>query len=163
MGRLIDLQIPTVPVETPGGAFAVRGLSLEDIVNLYNEHTAQAGTLFDQFNKWAAADGTGEELPPLGEFVAMLISQAPVLAARVIAKAADADSPEGLAMARRLPPLAQTEALEKIGHLTFRSEEDVKKMAALMIRYAKNLVQALLRASSSLEPSVPGSGLFEQA
>ena len=161
MGRLSELQIPTSQVETPGGSFAVRGLSLEDIVNLYNEHTEQAGSLFDQFNKWAAADG--DDLPPLDQFIALLISQAPILVARVIAKAADEDTPEGLHMARRLAPIEQADALEKIGKLTFRSEEDVKKMLALAIRHAKNLVKALLAQSSSPIPLVPGSGLFDLA
>lgn len=162
MGRLSELQIPTSPVETPAGVFAVRGLSLEDIVNLYNEHTEQAGSLFDQFNKWAAAED-GEDLPPLDQFLTLLISQAPILVARIIAKAADEDTPAGLMMARRLDPLSQSITLEKIGKLTFRSEEDVKKMLALVIRHAKNLVQALLRQSSSPTPCAPGSGLFEMA
>lgn len=157
---LLDVKIPTTQVETPGGAFAVRGLSLEDFVNLYNGHTEQFGALFDQFRDWASSEG--DDLPPLEQFCAKLLSQAPDLAARVIAKAANEDSPAGLAIARQLPPLAQAEALQSIGRLTFRSEEDVKKMLALVIGQVKALVQALLASSKSPVPLEAGSGLFDQ-
>ncbi|MCQ4311688.1 hypothetical protein NAV33_07240 [Pseudomonas stutzeri] len=158
---LLDIKIPTTQVETQGGNFAVRGLSLEDFVNLHNEHTDEFGGVFDQFRTWASTEG--DELPPLEGFCAKLLHQAPILAARVIAKAANEDSPAGLAMARQLSPLVQAEALQAIGRLTFRSEEDVKKMLALVIAQVKALTQALLTASQSLPMSEAGSGLFDPA
>lgn len=158
---LLDIKIPTTQVETSGGSFAVRGLSLEDFVSLHSEHTDEFGGVFDQFRSWASSDS--EELPPLEQFCAKLLYQAPILAARVIAKAADEDSPAGVAMARQLPPLAQAEALQAIGRLTFRSEEDVKKMLALVIAQVKALTHALLNASQSLPMSEAGSGLFDPA
>jgi len=157
---LLDLKIPTAQVETPGGSFAVRGLSLEDFVNLHHEHTAEFGSVFDQFRTWASSEG--DDLPPLDQFCAKLLYQAPILAARVIAKGADEDSPEGLAMARQLPPLTQAEALQAIGRLTFRSEDDVKKMLALVIAQVKALTQALLKSSQYLPTPEAGSGLFDQ-
>jgi len=157
---LLDLRIPTAPVETPGGSFAVRGLSLEDFVNLYNEHTDEFGSVFDQFRTWASSEG--EDLPPLEQFCAKLLCQAPVLAARVIAKAANEDNADGLAVARQLSPLVQADALRAIGRLTFRSEEDVKKMIALAIEQVKALTKALLATSNYLPTSEAGSGLFDQ-
>jgi len=158
---LLDITIPTTQVETPGGSFAVRGLSLEDFVSLYDEHTQQFGALFDQFRNWASSNG--EDMPPLEQFCAKLLYQAPAIAARVISKAANADTPAGLAMARQLSPLTQAEALESIGRLTFRSEEDVKKMLALAVTHIKNLVQMLIAAPGSLTQPEAGSGPSAQA
>lgn len=157
---LLDLKIPTTQVETPGGSFAVRGLSLEDFVNLHHEHTAEFGSVFDQFRNWASSEG--DDLPPLEEFCAKLLYQAPVLAARVIAMAANENNPEGLAQARQLPPIAQAEALQAIGRLTFRSEDDVKKVLALVIAQVKALTAALLKSSQYLPTPEAGSGLFDQ-
>lgn len=156
---LLDLKIPMTQVETPGGSFAVRGLSLEDFVNLHHEHTGEFGSVFDQFRTWASSEG--DDLPPLEQFCAKLLYQAPILAARVIAKAANEDTPGGVAMARQLSPLTQAEALQAIGRLTFRSEEDVKKMLALVIAQVKALTQALLTSSQFLPTHEAGSGLFD--
>jgi len=153
---LLDLKVPRSQVQAPGGSFAVRGLSLEDLVNLHHRYTAEFGGVFDQFRTWATTE-TGE-LPPLEQFVAKLLYQAPVLAAQVIAIACDEDSDEGLAVARRLPPLVQAEALQQIGRLTFRSEEDVKKMLTLVVAQVRALVDALVRTNEFLPTSPAGSG-----
>lgn len=153
---LLDLKLPTTQVATPGGSFAVRGLSLEDLVSLHHRYTGEFGAVFDQFREWASTESG--DLPPLDQFVAKLLYQAPVLAGQVIAIAADTDTPEGLTAARRLPPLVQAEALQAIGRLTFQSEEDVKKMLTLVIGQVKALVDALLKTSEFLQPSNGGSG-----
>lgn len=156
---LLDLKIPRSQVKTPGGDFAVRGLSLEDLVHLHRTHTSEFGGVFDQFRDWASTEDG--ELPPLDQFVAKLLYQAPVLAARVIAIAADEDTDAGLEVARRLPPLVQAEALQEIGRLTFRSEADVKKMLTLVIQQVRALVDGLLRSTASLTALDGGSGHSE--
>lgn len=156
---LLDLQFPTAQVETPGGDFAVRGLSLEDLTNLMNSHQAEFGTLFDQFRAWALTEG--DDKPPLTQFVVRVVSQTPSLISTVIAKAADADTPAGRAMARKLVPADQAQALEKIGRLTFRSEDELQKMLGLAIRGLDQLTRALILDSSSQLQQASGSGPIE--
>lgn len=156
---LLDITFPTAQVETPGGSFAVRGLSLEDMVILMNAHQAEVGTLFDQFRDWAMTEG--DDKPPVGQFVAIVASQAPALIGRIIAMAADADSPKGIEHARKLPPSDQAQALEKIGHLTFRTEEELQKMIGLAIRGLNQLTKALISDSASPYLLEPGFGRTE--
>lgn len=154
---LKELQFPKSLVETPAGNFAVRGLSLQDFVILYNSYTDQFGDLFNQFRDWASTEG--DDLPPLDQFVTKLVLQCPDLAAHAIVIAADDDptDKEALAAARKLDSLSQAQALRAIGTLTFRTEEEVKKMLGLAINAMHKMTDALLQMA---EPTLrkPGSG-----
>ena len=154
---LKELQFPKSLVKTPAGDFAVRGLSLQDFVNLYNLYTEQFGDLFSQFKDWSTTDG--DDLPPLDQFVTKLVLQCPTMAAHAIVIAADDDpnDKQALAAACRLDSLSQAEALKQIGVLTFRTEDEVKKMLGLAISAMHKMTDALLQMA---EPTLrnPGSG-----
>lgn len=157
---LSDLVHPTAQVETPGGNFAVRGLSLEDLTILMKDHTDEVGTLFNQFRTWALADNTPEKAP-VHQFLVRVIAQTPQLISRVIARAADEDTEMGIRMARGLVMEDQVKALETIGGLTFRSEEALQKMLQLAIRSLDQLTKALISDSASLETPQSGRGFSE--
>lgn len=154
---LSDLVHPTAQVETPGGSFAVRGLSLEDLTILMKDHTEEVGTMFNQFRDWAMSEDTPEK-PPVHQFLVRVIAQTPSLINRIIARAADEDTARGIAAAGKLVPEDQAEALQKIGELTFRSEEGMRKMMQLAIRSLDQLTKALISDSASLGMPETGSG-----
>jgi hypothetical protein len=158
---LRDLKHPTAQVETPGGSFVVRGLSLEDLTILMKDHTEEVGTLFNQFRDWSLTPDTQEKVP-VHQFLVRIVSQTPALISRVIARAADEDDAEGIRSAAKLVPEDQSQALEKIGGLTFRSEAELEKMLKLAIRSLDQLTRALISDSAGLDQPELGSGASGQ-
>jgi hypothetical protein len=156
---LLDLKIPMDSVDTPAGSFAVRGLSLEDLTLLYHDYTAEFGDLFTQFRDWAMTKG--DDLPPMEQFLTVLIMQAPRLAASAIVYAADTppeQRKEAVNLVVKLDTASQHEVLATIGRLTFRTEEDVKKMLELLLRTVQNLTASLLQMTEPKPLRKPGSG-----
>jgi hypothetical protein len=114
---LSKLAFPSEVVHTSGGALELRSLSFADMTALYSRHAARAEEAF-----------------------AMVM---PEIVADVIAFAAG--EPEMASVALRLSPPVQLEAIEKIAKLTFKSEEDAKKVlegVVRMMNVATNLLGA---------------------
>ena len=129
MGRLRDIHIPTTVIETPGGSFAVRGLSFSDLVLIANTHGPQAAMVFQKV--------TGGEKLTVGDvrsILAHIVPQVPDLAAAVIAMATDDYTPETIQVARRLNFQYQLAALEGILNNTFQSEAELKKFMESVVR-----------------------------
>lgn len=119
---LKDLQLPRDTVEIPGGAsFSVRGLSYVDLTQLLGKH----GAVLSEFFQVIAGGDTQAMAEDFGLLAGRVVMEAPALAADVIALASD--EPDAFEVVLRLPFPTQTEALSKIGKLTFATEEDVKK------------------------------------
>ena len=127
---LKDLVVPKAQIEAAGVTFHVRGLSLEDILLLVSEHKAELSVLFDRFQD--SADTDIDDTRTMG---ANLIQEAPGLAAKIIAIAAD--EPDAVDNVRQLPFPAQVDTLDQIGRLTFESQRDVKKVLEIVIRVAQ--------------------------
>lgn len=111
---------PTETIETSGGNITVRGFSLDDLHTLIQR-------------------GHGESITPLirGDLnFADLVTDAPALAADVIALAADA--PDAAAEIARLPIGVQTRVLTAVYRLTF-GEFDMGNLFRLL---AKTIVTA---------------------
>lgn len=122
---LKDLKLLRDTVEIPGGeSFSVRGLSYADLTQLLGKH----GEVLSEFFQ-AVVNGDVQAAPEdFGVLAGNVVMRAPAMAADIICLATDeADDPEAFGIALSLPFPKQTEALSKIGKLTFATEDDVKK------------------------------------
>lgn len=126
---LEDYVLPTLEVQLPDGkkSFAVRGLSLEDVTVLIADH---GPALEGFYAKYSGADTSEALAVGMG-----LINQAPVLAAQVIALAAD--SRDKTELVRKLPIVVQQDALEKIALLTFDANGGPGKFIEAVVRLVK--------------------------
>ncbi len=132
---LSDYTPETLTVKTKKVSFEVRGLSFTDLSSLVRAHYHDLEQLFDLYAK-DAGDGQLTNLA-IARYATSLISEAPALVSHIIALAAD--EPEMVNQASRLPLLAQTDALQKIGTLTFEEIGGVKKMLAQLSQLASEL------------------------
>lgn len=150
MGGLKSLTFPTIAIETPGGMFAVRGLSLSDISSLAVRNRETLKALFE---KATQSDGA-VELDNMEAIAVSLAQTAPGIVAEVIALATDEFDDEAIEAAKGLPFPAQVEALEAIGKLTFTTEGGLKKVVATIINVTKGTTTAI----GSLQTSTSGFG-----
>lgn len=128
---LKHITFPEATIEFPGGNFAVRGLSLDDIAFLVQRHGAKLQEMFTSFTK-----GSGElSTEAVASFALPLVQAAPEIAAELIACASGA--PEDADIAARLPLPVQLDALEKLVDLTFAAEGGPKKLMETVIRMAE--------------------------
>lgn len=131
---LRNITIPKAVVSVGDEVFVVSGITANQVFNLYRRHREDLSTLFDTL----AGRGTIEASDVLNS-VEGIIAMFPDLVAEVIAMASG-DKPEdgdgwleALTMAAALPFPIQTEALLKIGELTFSPEMPPKKFFALLV------------------------------
>lgn len=122
---LKDLKLLRNTVEIPGGeTFSVRGLSYVDLTHLLGKH----GAVLSEFFQVVVSGNAQAMAEDFGTLAGNVVMQAPAMAADIICMATDEpDDPDAYAVALSLPFPAQTDALSKIGKLTFATEEDVKK------------------------------------
>jgi hypothetical protein len=146
---LKTLTVATAKIETSGGDFTVRGLSLSDVMLLVSKDRAAIAALFHKFLQ-SGNDAALEDVTKLGS---ALIESAPDLAAEIIAIAAD--EPDQVDVAKRLSFPAQISALEKIGELTFAAEGGPKKVVETVIRVVMGATDLL----GDLQTSQIGSGV----
>lgn len=132
---LKNLTLPKAIVELSGGEFAVRGLSLDDILALMFPHGDVLAQIFDKVAEKKA--DLGDEM--IGEYAMGLVQSAPGVAAKIIVMACDesADDAEAMQIASRLPATVQLDALIKIGQLTFAAEGGLKKVVETVVMLAK--------------------------
>lgn len=129
---LKHLKLPEAHIELPGGGFAVRGLSLNDIAFLVQRHGAKLQALFTQFT----TNATGEiSTEAVAAFALPLIQAAPEIAAELIACASG--DPDDADIAASLPFPVQVEALEKLASLTFDASGGPKKLLETVLRLAQ--------------------------
>lgn len=151
---LRDLQLPTTTITTPGGDFAVRGVSLSDLMILANSHGPTIALMFSK-----AVNGEKIDMAQAKAVIAAVAAQAPDLVAELIALASDDHSPEAIAAARKLNFQYQVEALEAIFHNTFQTEAEVKKFMERIINMltgATGLLTQMRLSPSDLGFSVSG-------
>lgn len=134
---LSNLRVPSDEVKVPGsGAFSVRGLNLQDIQYLVARHSGQMGQMFELFKSEDNLIGNAAMVSTI------FIDKAPAMAADVIALAAD--SPSDYEKVIKLPFPVQVDALSKIAHLTFTSEDSLKKFIATV----RSAMQVMLKPMS---------------
>lgn len=128
---LKELTIPSAPVQTPGGEFSVRGLSLDDLTYILQRHAVEVSRVISVIE--AKRGEIGNDL--ISELAVGLIQSAPAVVAEIIAVASG--NPGEAAYARTLPFPVQLDAIEKIGNLTFEVSGGPKKVLEAVIRLAK--------------------------
>lgn len=136
---LRDLVDRKTEVAHEGHSFSVRGLSLEDMVVLLENHSDALARVF------AGDNGTD-----FGE----LIKEFPLFIAACIAYAAD--EPELIEQVRRLPVGVQLRAIEAIWELSSLDVETVGKLAVSMLNSISTLNdESLSQLKSNLTTSSP--------
>ena len=129
MGSLNDIAIPTAEViVSPGVTITVRGLAFYDVSTILKDH---AGVLDKLYREHIVER---HEVPPADQLARALMTEAPDVAAQIIASANDA--PEAVDKVRKLPGITQVNALLEIARLTFHSEDEVKKLLETVIEGA---------------------------
>lgn len=122
-------------IQTPGGTFAVRGLSTQDVFGIYRR---RAGEMALWFDKLQASESFNLDAMPA--IATSLLDTAPDLAAEIIACGADAgNDAEAVAVAKSLALGVQAKALEDIADLTFTQEMPPKKLLQIVVRMARSL------------------------
>lgn len=128
---LKHIKLPVEEIEFPGGNFAVRGLSLDDISYLVQHHGQRMESLFSDF-----AQTSGEiTVEAIASFALPLLQAAPEIAADMIACASG--DPEDSAIARTLPFPTQLDALQKLAGLTFSVSGGPKKLLETVVSMAQ--------------------------
>ena len=145
---LKHLKLPTETVETPGGDFAVRGISFSDVSALIQSDGPELSALFDHYS--GSLNGDDLSTTEVMALSGSLNEIAPDIAAKIIVTAADGDE-DDLATIRKLPFPVQVDALEKIVKLTFDSTGGPKKLVETAIRVFRGTTSLMgeLQASKS--------------
>lgn len=151
---LRNLTFRTVEVQTSGGSFAVRGLSLDNFLTLFYRHGENLARPFD-----TVVEKVQKQEPLLADDVTLvalkLLSDAPQIVAEVIALASGSDASNmeeflgDVGVARALEAAIQIDALEKIAAQTFTSDMPPGKIFAL--------VQKAMQAGTSAAGSLPAT------
>ena len=144
---LRSITIPKAVVSVGGELFTVSGITANQVFNLYRRHKADLSQLFDNL----AGRGDAEPGDMLNS-IEGIVAQFPKLSAEALAMAAG-DKPdaegwdEAVDLAERLSLAVQTDALLKIGELTFSPEMPAKKFFALLV----GMIQQLNGNTKTLE------------
>lgn len=136
-------------------SFEVRGLSFDDVSRIVVKHAAVASGLFAQF--MARVEGQGDDLATidLKSIGKDLIGDAPAVVIDIILLAGDSENESDRKVVQSLPVPVQMDALNRIGRLTFTSEEALGKMLEMVI----GTMDSAMRAGQSLNrPSLNGAG-----
>ncbi len=134
---LKNLVIGTATVMVPNGVdfepLVVRGLGLDAVVSLLREQGPAMQAVYAKailYAQRAADPSVATELS--GDLVVALLSDSPVLAAKMIALGCG--EPDEWETVMVLPLSVQIELLEQIGILTFAAEGGAKKAVETVIR-----------------------------
>lgn len=142
---LRDLSFPVVTVQTPGGDFAVRGLSVNMVSGVYQRHRTAVSALFNQ----VTARHAETQPQDAGLIMAGMVNSAPAIMAEVIALASGSKPSNGdeyaedVAIAAMLPLPVQVNALQKIADQTFTSDMPPGKLLAVVIKLAGDATAVL--------------------
>lgn len=153
MGNLKSIRIAREPVTlSDGQSFDVRAVSTNDLMVLVAEHGSTLGILFAKLQGGSKEPGS-VSTDLVRQMIFDLAREFPSIAAEIIALAADDYDSEGIAMARDLPITVQVEAIEKVFHLTFSSEGEVKKFVESLTRMLVGVSGALTNNKAQLSES----------
>lgn len=150
MGSYFELA--SEQVEIPGGKpFAVRGLSFADLSLIVSRHGDVLAELFND----AAENGGELQAASIAVLVGELVRRAPEVVSLAIVLGADLvptqDHVELIAAstaAARLPLHVQIDAMQKIGTITFGTEDGLKKAKETIISLLKG-AQGVLKARAA--------------
>lgn len=167
MSTLLSVKVP-IPEEvvrvSDSEGFAVRGLSPYHIVGLYKRHTGELEPMFQRVMAGVSEQGQ-VQAADIETIVMSLATEAPILLAEVVALATGGDPADteevtrdhpatgqpvtlpafdmAVLLAQHLPFPVQTDALDKIGRLTFTSDMPPGKFFALVASLATKVTSAM--------------------
>jgi hypothetical protein len=147
-------------------AFYVRGINLEDLAGIVEDHGTALVSIYDRFTRKPEPVGydpvTGEEIyaedtaaSGVGDIMTFALRQSPALAADIISRAS-----RGVVsrqVAHELPATVQMDALVALGELTFRSDDDLKKFLAAATKMLTGFAKAVAKAQTIQIPSGAGT------
>lgn len=136
---LADYQPLSREVPLQGGTLRVRGLGLDDVAVLLNEHLPDIDNLLNLYDD--NVDPTSKVVSS-AQFALVLARRSPALVAQAIALAAD--EPDEVDKARRIGLAAQVQCLKIILTLTFEEAGGFRKF-----------VESLAMILSSMAPAAP--------
>ena len=151
--RNIVINRRNVPVDA-NQSFDVRGISLIDIMRIMGDYGPQMSLAFGQLTA-KRESGAPFDSATVRDRIKEMAQEFPDLLAAVVALAADEYDEEMVALVKKLPMLAQIEAVEAIFSLTFQSEGDVEK---LITSLTKGMVTATGALNQVREISLDGIG-----
>lgn len=130
---LKHIKLPEAVIEFPGGNFAVRGLSLDDVSFLVQRHGEKLNSLLSEFKA-----GSGElTVEAVAQFALPMLKAAPEIAAEMIACASGGSDDESIRIAMSLPFPVQLDALQKLAEQTFNVAGGPKKLLETVVSMAK--------------------------
>ena len=137
-------KVTSVALPGEGGAIVVRGLSLDDIAVLMNEHLSDIDGLVAIHSESLAKDQRVEEM---ARFAIGLAKDAPASVEPLIALAAD--EPDAVANARRLPLPVQVNILKVVLGLTFEEAGGFPKFVESLTQMMSGMALAQPRTNDS--------------
>lgn len=151
MSGLRDFVVPTeqIPLDKAGKqSFGVRGLAFEDLSQLAIVHGPVMTSVF--LEGYGAAITNTLTAEKVAHMIQDALTNAPGLVTDIICLAAD--EPELQDVVKKIPPVFQVQAIEKIVELTIVSEGELKKLVEIITRGmtgATGLVKDLSTASTN--------------
>lgn len=142
---LADYQPIREEVKSRKGGFSVtvRGLSIDDFTMLFNKHLNDINKLFDLHGKALTMDKFSETM----QIATRLVSEAPDVAARVIALACD--EPDQMEKARKLVVPLQIEVIKKVLQLTFDEAGGIRNFLTGLRQIASAVIPSLRTDSNT--------------
>ena len=157
MGKLSEIAIPTREVPIPGSTVAItlRGLSTDDLEQVFELHGPQ---LTGIFNDWVKANGM--TMPEPGELIKILRKEVPAVLALMIALAND--EPHSVATVGKLPGATQILAAVEVMKLTFHSVAELKKILEAIVLGMEGLSELVEGATESMN-GASASGVLDSS
>jgi hypothetical protein len=129
---LSDIVIPTRTIEYQGASFTVHGVTANDVMRMLFEAEHDIERILDAYDSMQGGEGSDGR-----EAIGLLLREAPELAARLIASAAD--EPAQWPTVARLPVSVQAEALAAVWAMTFEGPDSVKKFVASLVEMTNSM------------------------
>lgn len=160
---LLDYTVPSTDITLaqakdgkPAVTMTVRGLAFADLSALIVKYGPQLILIYGRV--FAEAKAGKLDGARVGQLVQTTLVDCPELMAEIIIVASDTPStPQAMALARKLPPGIQLEALLSIIEHTFVSEAEVKKLVEIVTK-AMERAGDLMGKMTETSPGQDGSG-----
>lgn len=166
---LMDYTVPSTDITLapekdgkPAVSMTVRGLAFADLSALIVKYGPQLIMIYGKV--FAEATAGTLDGARVGELIQTTLVECPELMAEIVVLASDTPStPQALAIARKLPPGTQLEALLAIIEHTFVSEAEVKKLIEIVTKAMERATDLVVEMTPKTDPLKGGSGASDAA
>lgn len=140
---LADYQPLTRKVTLRNGDLSLRGLGLDDVAVLMNEHLPDIDSIVSLYDDNM---DSGSRVAATAQFALILTRQAPALVATIIARAAD--EPDQVDKARSMGIAAQVECLKAVLEMTFEEAGGFRKFVENLTMILQGMAPAPQKQAS---------------